>query len=105
MSISSWLRMCQWKTYSKPKLASLLVVVGFPLSTLLNPLVSPSGIIGLSGRMLFGISNGSFGMIGRRATIVSSTGLILTRCAAQARPFRAGSAAPAPYRGERCSST
>ncbi len=31
--------------------------------------------IGLSGRMLFGTSKGTTGMIGRRATIVSSSGL------------------------------
>ena len=36
------------------------------------------GIIGFSSRMLFGTSNGSVGTIGRRATIVSSSGLTRT---------------------------
>ena len=40
--------------------------------------MSPNGIIGLRGRTAFGTSNGTFGMIGRRATIVSSSGLIRT---------------------------
>ena len=39
---------------------------------------APIGIIGSSGRMLFGISNGSVGTIGRSATIVSSSGLTRT---------------------------
>jgi len=53
--------------------------VGFPLtSMLLNPTVEPAGIIGFSRRMLFGISNGSFGITGRRATMVSSSGLTRT---------------------------
>ena len=40
--------------------------------------MNPSGIIGLSSRMAFGSSHGSSGMIGRSATIVSSSGLIRT---------------------------
>ncbi len=35
----------------------------------------PSGIIGFSGRMALGSSNGTSGMTGRRATMVSSSGL------------------------------
>ena len=77
MSISSWLRMWQCQTYSQPKLTYWLVIgaVGLPAgSTLLKPIDAPGGAIGLSRRMLLGISNGSTGMIGRRATIVSSKG-------------------------------
>ena len=40
--------------------------------------VAPSGIIGLSSRTLLGRSNGSVGITGRRATIVSSSGLTRT---------------------------
>src|SRR5664279_578086 len=39
---------------------------------------TPAGSIGLSSRMLFGTSNGTVGVIGRRATIVSSSGLVRT---------------------------
>jgi hypothetical protein len=38
----------------------------------------PAGAIGFSGLTLFGTSNGIVGMMGRSATIVSSSGLILT---------------------------
>src|SRR4051794_24839015 len=76
MSISSWDRMWQWYTYSQPKLTSAFVtVVTLPFGSTISPLGSmsaPSGIIGLSGRMLFGTSNGRVGTIGRSAMIVSS---------------------------------
>ena len=41
-------------------------------------MVEPIGIIGLSGRTELGTSKGTFGMIGRSATIVSSSGAIRT---------------------------
>ena len=44
---------------------------------MLNPIVQCSGIIGFSVLTLLGNSNGTYGMMGRRATIVSSSGLIL----------------------------
>src|SRR5512137_399824 len=81
MSISSWLRMWQWKVYSQPKLTSWLTIglVGLPCgSTLLNMAVEPSGIIGLSGRMALGNSQGTSGMIGLTATMVSSSGATRT---------------------------
>ena len=62
-------------TYSQPKLTYWLVIgaVGLPAgSTLLKPIDASGGAIGLSRRMLLGTSNGLTGMIGRRATIVSS---------------------------------
>ncbi len=53
------------------------VCVGLPWgSTLLNIAVEPAGIIGLSMRIALGSSQGTSGMIGRRATMVSSSGLI-----------------------------
>ena len=73
--------MWQWKTYSSPKFTNWLVIgsVGFPCgSTLLNPVAAPCGIIGFSMRTLFGRSNGRLGTTGRKATIVSSRGLIRT---------------------------
>ena len=52
---------------------------GSPLaSTLLKPMSEPIGIIGFSGRTLLGRSKGKVGMIGRMATIVSSSGLTRT---------------------------
>ena len=54
-------------------------VVGLPLGlTFVKPTVEPSGIVGSSGRMLSGTPNGSFGAIGRRATMQSSNGFIRT---------------------------
>ena len=78
MSISSWLRMWQCQTYSQPKLTSWLVMaaVGLPAgSMLLNRFVAPVGIIGFRLRIALGTSNGTCGTIGRRATMVSSSGL------------------------------
>jgi len=71
--------MWQCHTYSHPKLVRVLTIgsVGLPFaSVFLNPIVKPSGSIGLSGRSLLVTSNGKTGMIGRSATIVSSSGLI-----------------------------
>lgn len=62
MSISSWLRMWQWMTYSQPKFTRELtmVPVGLPCgSMLLKPTVELIGIMGLSGRMAFGTSKGT----------------------------------------------
>src|SRR5665648_1029887 len=91
MSISSWLRMWQCHTYSHPKLATTFSIgaIGLPAaSVLLNPAsvplgpfcapMAPMGIIGFSGRSLSGTPNGMVGTIGRRATMVSSSGLTLT---------------------------
>ena len=47
-------------------------------ASVLFAIQAPSSIIGLSSRTLFGRSNGTFGMTGRRATIVSCSGLIRT---------------------------
>ena len=80
-SISSWDRMWQWYTYSQPKLTSWLttLAVGLPCGSVLkNPAVEPVGIIGLRLRMEFGSSNGTWGTMGRRATMVSSSGLMRT---------------------------
>ncbi len=93
MSISSWLRMWQCQTYSQPKLVRTLVIGGFMgfanASTLLNIAVEPSGIIGLSGRTLSGSPKGIFGMIGLKATMVSSKGLTL-RVSFQPSSLRSG---------------
>ena len=78
MSISSCDRMWQCQTYSQPKLTSWLVIgaVGLPCgSRLLKSFVDPVGSIGLRLRIAFGTSQGTWGMIGRKATIVSSRGL------------------------------
>src|SRR5674476_625934 len=53
--------------------------VGVPSGAmLLNAAVEPVGIIGLRLRIEFGTSHGTCGTIGRRATMVSSSGLIRT---------------------------
>ena len=45
-------------------------------SMLVKPMPEPSGMAGLSGRRLSGMPKGSFGGVGRSATIVSSSGLV-----------------------------
>src|SRR5665648_1157091 len=56
-----------------------MAAVGLPCgSMLLNIAVDPVGMLGLRLRIEFGTSHGTCGTIGRRATIVSSSGLIRT---------------------------
>ena len=53
MSISSWLRMWQWKTYSQPKFTTWLTIgsIGLPLaSVLLKPASVPFGPFGIPWR-------------------------------------------------------
>jgi len=83
MSISSWLRMWQWYTYSQPKLMRWFTTgkTGSPFGSKISSsryMTSPSGKAGFIGRTLLGTSKGTSGMIGRRATIVSSSGLTRT---------------------------
>ncbi len=83
MSISSWLRMWQCHTYSQPKLMVLFVIgrgqrVALRVGVEEHRSGEPAGIIGLSGRTELGTSKGTCGMIGRSATMVSSSGLIRT---------------------------
>ncbi len=73
--------MWQCQTYSQPKLTSWLVIalVGLPAgSMLLKSLVEPAGSIGFRLWMAFGTSHGTWGTIGRSATMVSSSGLMRT---------------------------
>src|SRR5512137_837418 len=69
----------------------MIGLAGLPAgSLLLTMLWSPGIIIGLSGGMLSGVSNGKVGMIGRMAKYVSSNGLTRT---VSFQPSSAGSGA------------
>ena len=80
---------CHTYSHAKSTISFTMGAIGLPFaSVLLNPASMPSapfceplapmGIMGLSGRLLSRIPNGSVGAIGRTATIVSSSGLTRT---------------------------
>src|SRR3990170_5409592 len=81
MSISSCARMWQCHTNSQPKLTMWLTrVIGSPvMSKIIGSTfkTAPSGIVGSIGRTLLGISKGTVGTIGLKATMVSCSGFTL----------------------------
>src|SRR5450759_2535242 len=84
MSFSSWPRMWQCHTYSHPKLTlalTLKALFTLPVAGSIPEIAgetTPSGIVGSRERTLSGSGKGTTGVMGCRATRMSSSGFIRT---------------------------